>query len=200
MAKGYKRRNIFIKKDFQGKLILSTFLLVMGGGLLFMAMFTLFSADTLTISYTNNDLQFGQTPLMLIKQALIANWILIAIGGTILVIAAMIFSHRIAGPMFRFEKTLDNMISGRLNDQIHLRGADEGKELAAKINQFNADLSKSLRTINHNTKAIEALIEQAITFNLPENDKEILASLYWSMQEHNRKIKNTCDVYTLKDE
>ncbi len=165
-----------------------------------MVMFTIFSADTLTISYTNHDLQFGQTPLMLVKQALTANWILIALGGTVLVVVAMIFSHRIAGPLFRFEKTLDNMIAGRLDDQIHLRGADEGKELAGKINQFNAELSKSLRTINHNTKAIESLIEQATTLNLPDNDKEILAGLYWSMQEHNRKIKTTCDAYTLKDE
>jgi methyl-accepting chemotaxis protein len=200
MATGYKRRNIFIKKDFQGKIILSTFLLVTGGGLLFMVMFTIFSADSLTISYTNHNLQFGQTPLMLIKQALTANWILISIGGTVLVIASMIFSHRIAGPLFRFEKTLDNMISGRLDDKIYLRGRDEGKELAAKINQFNADLSKSIRTINHNTIALETLIEQATALNLPEGDRETLASLYWSMQEHNRKIKNTCSAYTLKDE
>lgn len=200
MSKVYKRRNIFIKKSFQGKLILSSFLFVGGGCLLFILLLGFVSSDTLTISYTSHDIQHGQTPLMLIKQILIANWILIAIGGIFLIIASLLLSHRIAGPLFRFEKALDNMRAGYLDDTIKLRGKDEGQELAMKINQFNSQLSRAIRTINHNTTALETLIEQVTAINLPESEKEELAGLCWSMQEHNRKIKHTCSAYTLKDE
>lgn len=200
MATGYKRRNIFIKKDFQGKLILSSFLFVCGGCLLFIVLLGFFSADSLTISYADHDLKFGQTPFMLIQQVLTANWILIVIGGTFLVISSMVLSHRIAGPLYRFEKALDNMLTGRLDETIHLRNKDEGQELAAKINQLNSTLSQSLRTINLNTTALETLIEQASTQNLPKEQRESLAGLCWSMQEHNRKIQNACRDYTLKDE
>lgn len=67
MAKLFKRRNFFINKNFQGKLIFAAFLLVSGGCLFFIFLFALFSADTLTLSYSNHDLQLGQTPVMLLK-------------------------------------------------------------------------------------------------------------------------------------
>ena len=67
MDKGYKRRNFFIKRDFQGRLILGYFLFVTGGCLFFIVLLGLFSADSLTIAYNNHDIQFGQTPFMLMK-------------------------------------------------------------------------------------------------------------------------------------
>jgi methyl-accepting chemotaxis protein len=200
MVKNYKRRNFFIKKDFQGKLILGCFLLVAGGGLLFNVLLGLLSADTLTISYIDNDLQLGQTPLMLVKQVLTANWFLLVIGGGFMMLASLLLSHRIAGPLYRFETTLDNMQKGRLDNTIHLRDKDEGKELARKINEFNVQLSQSFTIISQNSKALQILTEQALTLDLPEREKEQLASLCWSMQEHNRKISTNCNFFCPRDE
>lgn len=202
MRKGYTRRkrNFLIKRDFQGKLILSTFLFVSGGCFLFIVLLSYFSADTLTISYSKNGLEFGQTPIMLLKQILTANWILIVIGGTFLVIASMMLSHRIAGPLFRFEKALDNMNAGLLDDTIRLRGKDEGKELATKINHFNLQLSQNLRIIDRSSEALEALIEQTSTLNLSKKEQEQLASLCWSMQEQNRKVRRVCSSFQLINE
>jgi methyl-accepting chemotaxis protein len=200
MVKNYKRRNFFIKKDFQGKLILGCFLLVAGGGLLFNVLLGLLSADTLTISYIDRDLQLGQTPLMLVKQVLTANWFLLVIGGGFMMLASLLLSHRIAGPLYRFETTLDNMQKGRLDNTIHLRDKDEGKELARKINEFNVQLSQSFTIISQNSKALQILTEQALTLDLPEREKEQLASLCWSMQEHNRKISTNCNFFCPRDE
>lgn len=198
--KSYKRRKYFIKKDFQGKLILSCFLFVLGAGLLFNVLLGVLSADSLTITYANQDLQLGQTPLMLFKQGLTANWFLIIIGGGFVMLASLLLSHRIAGPMYRFETTLDEMKKGNLDNTIHLRDKDEGKELARKINEFNHQLAQTFRTIGQNSRALQTLIEQAATFDLPEDIKEELASLCWSMQEHNRKINNSCNYFTARDE
>jgi len=195
MAPSYKRKIIFINKPYQGKLILSTFLFFCGGCLLFIMLLALFSADTLTMAYSGNDIQFGKTPIILVKQILTANWMLLAIGGGALVFSSMILSHRIAGPLYRFELALNHMNDGNLGDIIRLREKDEGKQLAAKINQFNAALSQSVRAVNLSTTAIDALLEQAKTLNLPPEEKENLASLCWSMREHNRKIKNAFSNY-----
>jgi len=195
MAQSYKRKIIFINKHYQGKLILSTFLFFCGGCLLFIVLLALFSADTLTISYVDNDIQFGKTPIMLVKQMLTANWILLAIGGVALVFSSMILSHRIAGPLYRFELALNHMNDGDLGDVIRLRQKDEGKQLAAKINQFNTNLSQSVRTAHLSTSAIDALLEQTEALNLPQEEKENLASLCWSLREHNRKIKNAFSNY-----
>lgn len=200
--KTYKRRNFFIKKDFQGKLILGYFLFVSAGCLFFILLFTFFSSDTLTILYTNNDLQLGQTPLMLLKKTLAAHGVFIVVGAILVVLGAMLLTHRIAGPLFRFEKALDNMQKGNLADTIHLRNKDEGKDLARKINDFNAGLSKSIRDLNHQSEGIQELLTQLKGKFSPvssEESTEVL-SLMWSLEEKNKKITAICSSFSIKDE
>lgn len=200
--KKYKRRNFFIKKDFQGKLILGYFLFVLGGCLFFVFLIGLFSADTLTISYTNNDLQLGQTPFMLLQKTLAAQWIFVVIGAVFVILAAMALTHRIAGPLFRLEKALDNMQKKKLNDTIVLRSKDEGKELARKINSFNLDLSKNIKELKRNSEAMADILQQAggQFDNLPEEQKSIVHSILWNLDEKNKKIQMICSSYTTKNE
>jgi methyl-accepting chemotaxis protein len=51
-------------------------------------------------------------------------------------IAALELSHRIAGPVYRIEKELDDIIGGKKKGPIRLREKDELKSLADKINRF----------------------------------------------------------------
>ncbi|SHO50587.1 methyl-accepting chemotaxis protein [Desulfopila aestuarii] len=195
MADGYKRKTIFIKRGYQSKLVLATFLFFSGGCLLFITLLALFSADTLTLSFSGADITLGSTPLMIVKELLTANWMLLAFGGVMLLISSVFLTHRVAGPLYRFERTLDSMNSGNLGAQIRLREKDEGMELAGKINQFNDSLSQSMRVLKNSTAALDTLLEQADSFNLPEEEKDELASLCWSMREHNRKIKTAFATY-----
>jgi methyl-accepting chemotaxis protein len=195
-----KKRNFFIKKDFQGKIILAIFLAMLGSCVIFVLLFGLFSADTMTISYSNNDLQMGQTPIMLLKKAIAANWVFLIIGGSVLVLLAMIGTHRIAGPLFRFEKALDNMISGNLNDTIHLRSTDEGKDLARKINDFNKLLSAKINDINTCSTAVNDLLNQLQANEPATVAPEELASICQAIQRNNTKIRETGGFFILTDE
>ncbi|MDK9708660.1 MAG: methyl-accepting chemotaxis protein [Desulforhopalus sp.] len=201
MAQPYKRRNFFIKKDFQGKLILGYFLFVTAGCLFFLFLLGLFSADSLTILYDNHDLQLGNTPIMLLKKTLAAHWVFIVVGSALLVVAAMFLTHRIAGPLFRLEKTLDSMLKGKLDDTIFLRTNDEGKDLAKKINEFNANLSLSVKNLQTNSDAIVELLEQARlkAQSLTQEQQEELQIIFWNIEEKNKRIKAVCSSYTLKD-
>ncbi len=199
MNKPYKRRNYFIKKDFQGKLILGYFLFVIGGCLLFVILLGIISADSLTISYTDHDLQLGQTPMMLLKDVIAANWILIVIGGSFLVLAALLITHRIAGPLFRFEKALDYMMTGRLDDYIYLRENDSGKELAEKINTFNRKLSASIETIDTNAVLLASLLMQARASGIAADYPE-LGEVYQRMEETTANIRRACSSFTLGNE
>lgn len=196
----YKRRNIFVKKNFQGKLILGYFLFMMGGCLLFIAILAAFSGDSLTIAYQNHDLQMGQTPLMLLRKVLMAHWIFVVPGGVLLVIATMFITHRMAGPQFRFEKALDNMIDGRLDDTIYLRDKDEGKELAAKLNCFNAELSRKLATIDKNTKKIEDLLKQYSLLDPKTVIAEDLDLICQAVTLQNAEIRKITRTFTLINE
>lgn len=203
MKKPYKRRNFFIKKDFQGKLILGYFLFVMGGCLLFIILLGILSADTLTITYSNHDLQFGQTPIILLKNVIAANWIFLILGGTLLVLAAMLITHRIAGPLFRFERAVDSMIEGKLNDFISLREHDEGKELAEKINTFNRKLSGTIRMIDTNAILLSSLVMQARAAGNPANPGDQsanVAEIYRKIDESAGQIRQVCSSFMLGNE
>ncbi|BDD87643.1 methyl-accepting chemotaxis protein [Desulfofustis limnaeus] len=202
MAAHYQRKlkNFFIKKDFQGRISLAVFLAVVGGCFIFFVLLAFFSRNTLTFSYTDSVVQVGQTPWMLIKNALLANWLFLLVGGSLLVVAAIIATHRVAGPLFRFEKTLGTMIDGDLSQTVHLRDKDEGKDLAARINSFNLLLTGKLREIDRSSKAISDLLARCEALDLhrtrPEETDEILQAI----KRHTARIRTQVDYFTLKHE
>ncbi len=51
-------------------------------------------------------------------------------------IIALEISHRIAGPLFRLERELDDHIAGKGDGHIRLRPKDELKALVEKINKL----------------------------------------------------------------
>lgn len=144
MKKTWRRRNYFIKRDLQGRYIFSFFLFVLAGSFFFTVIFGLLSADTLTIVYREHNLQLGKTPVVLLRNILRAYWIFIVSGGLLVVLGAMFLTHRFAGPLFRFERTLEQMTDGNFDFEIKLRRRDEAKELAAAFNQFNRVMSERL--------------------------------------------------------
>ena len=48
----------------------------------------------------------------------------------------VIFTHRIAGPLFRLERTLDDVLDGKDVDPIKVRKNDDLQELMDKINRL----------------------------------------------------------------
>ncbi|HIP83828.1 MAG TPA: methyl-accepting chemotaxis protein [Desulfocapsa sulfexigens] len=196
----YKRRNYFIKKNFQGKLILGYFLFVVMGCLIFTVILAVLSADSLTVIYQDNDLQIGQTPFMLVKQLITANWIFIVAGSVFIVFAAMMITHRLAGPLFHLERAVDNMSRGQLNDIIFLREKDEGKELAAKLNHFNKELSQDLKHIERQSHNIEDLLVQFSSLNPKNATFEDCDSLFDSIARQNMAVQEIIEKYQLLDE
>lgn len=201
MARQNKRRRFFIRKNLQGKLVFGFFLFVTGGSLFFLVLLGTFSADTLTISYSNQEVQSSQSTLLLLKNILAAHWVFIFSGVIFIGIASLLLSHRIAGPMFRFEVALDNMLDKDLSDTIYLRSQDEGKELATKINAFNQEISTTLKNINSYSNAIASLLERAdaTSANIPEKQLQELKSTYWNLKENNKKIQAISKSYTLRE-
>lgn len=71
---------------------------------------------------------------------------------------SLIFSHFIAGPIYRFEKTLETVRDGDLTVVVRLRARDEFKELADLFNQMLASLRLRLQT---ERDVVDAALEKA---------------------------------------
>lgn len=161
MKRTWRRRNYFIKKELQGRYIFSFFVFVIIGSIIFTLIFSLLSSNTLTIIYENSNLRIGKTPLILIKEILSAQWIFIATAGIAVVIVSMFLTHRFAGPIYRFEKSIEDMTKGNFNFQIRLRKKDEGKELAQMMNQLNDTFSSNIGEMRRVADEIDSRVEEA---------------------------------------
>jgi len=200
MKRTWRRRNYFIKKDLQGKYIFSFFIFVILGSILFTAILSFLSADTLTIVYDNYNVKIGQTPLMLLKEILSAHLIFIVTGGLLVVVLSMFLTHRFAGPLFRFEKSVEDMISGNFAFQIWLRNKDEGKELAEKINRLIMMLSATLKDLKQMNADMESTLSDTSRI-LDETDcgKEAPGNLK-KAQRLNKQMNEILDRFKVKQE
>lgn len=198
----HKRRNFLIKKALQVRLIIGYFFFIISGGMFFILLMGIFTTESITISYSYNDSEMVQTPLALLRQSLISEWPYLLLGSLLLIVIAIRVTHRVAGPLYRFEQTLDTMLAGDLSDTITLRSKDEGKELAAKLNTFNQGMSNSIRSIAIDSNAVRELLMKAHleAAKLPEEHGRELQSLLWSIEEKNKKIETASQNFTLRKE
>ena len=62
-------------------------------------------------------------------------WISIAVVVALMGLYSIFLSHRIAGPLYRFERTLQGVSQGNLSVRVQLRRHDELKDFGDQINQ-----------------------------------------------------------------
>jgi len=65
-------------------------------------------------------------------------------------------SHKVAGPIYRFDKTLDEVKKGNLRVRIHLRKEDEGQSLAKTFNETLSGLDQTFSKIKNIIRENEA--------------------------------------------
>jgi len=198
MEKTWKRRNFFIKKELQGKYIFSFFIFVILGSILYTAIFSMLSSNTISIVYKDNNLMIGRTSSILFMEMLKANWILILSGGIIVVIISVFLTHRFAGPIYKFERTIDGMALGNLDFHIRLRKHDEGKDLAEAINRLKNTLASNIDSMRGLSDEIERDLKKAIDAGLAGQNE--IASVLRHAANTNGQLKRILDSYTTKNE
>jgi len=154
----FKRRNVFINKTFQARIIVGVFLLILLSGL---------CSAALIFWITGSDLQAqSQTAHANIVNAwdrlglsiFIGNVVAIVIAGTLAVFAALYASHKIAGPLYRFERLCEQVGDGDLEVLVSLREKDQLQELGLAF----AGMIDKLRTRQSEQQAVVAKIDTQI--------------------------------------
>jgi len=186
-ATRYRRRNYFINKEYQGRTIFHYFLLILAGSILFSLVFSFFSSNTISIVYEDYHLKLGTTPGILMDRIFSAQWFFIVVCGMAVIFITLFLTHRVAGPFYRFEKSLDTMLEKDISGNIHLRKKDEGKGVAERINRFNTMLAKDL-------SQVEALNHE-ISW-LAKNQNHPDAQTLERISENSRKIQALINEFT----
>ena len=106
---GVKRRQYYIKKDFQARFIVKFVIILVAGGILSVGLTFLNTQDTLTAVYANSKLTIQNTSLAIMPSVVFTMLITTLVLGLVVVAVTLLVSHKIAGPMFRFEKDIQRI-------------------------------------------------------------------------------------------
>jgi methyl-accepting chemotaxis protein len=146
-----RRRNYFIKKKFQTNFLIRFVALLLLEAVLIAGLFMFVSQGTLTAAYNGSELTIQQTGVYFFLRFLLITSIAgvgIAAAG---VFVFIYLTHRLGGPMYRFEKSIDEARTGNLLQHVQLRKTDEFIEVRDKLSDLLTDLDARIADIRTGT-------------------------------------------------
>ncbi len=174
----FKRRQYFIDRKFQTGFILKFVGVLVFGALLSVGVTMFATQATLTSSFEGSKLVIEKTSLAILPSVVFTNVITTLIVGAVVVVVTLLVSHKIAGPMFRFEKDLEEISQGNLQKHIQTRNGDQLGEVARKLNAMVIGLNKKVSEIQ---RQLDRIAKAADDENLPQTFRD-------DLEECRRKI------------
>ena len=146
------KRQFYIKQEFQNRFILLFLCVLILGGLISVCLTYWNTRDTLTSAYVNSQLVIQSTSLAIMPSVIYTTLITVLVLIVIVGILTLLVSHKIAGPMYRFESDLKRISTGDLRCKIQIRKGDQLQDLVVSLNQL-------VESFNGKIGEIEALVK-----------------------------------------
>lgn len=162
----FKRRQYYIDKKFQRRFIMQFLLIILVGGLLSVGLTMLTSQDTLTSSYDGTRLAIEKTSVAIMPSVIVTNIITTCVISIIAAVVMLLVSHKIAGPMFRFESDLKVIAEGDLQKKIQIRNGDQFVGMVKNLNEMVESLNTKMTEIQQD---LDMLTHSASGQNLPQS-------------------------------
>ncbi|OQW78736.1 MAG: hypothetical protein BVN35_03525 [Proteobacteria bacterium ST_bin11] len=162
-----KRSRVFIKKDFQGRFILGAFALILLAGLCSALLIYWMTGGDLQAQSQSAHANIVNAAERLGISILIGNLVAILVAGGIAVSTVLYASHKIAGPLYRFETLCQEVGDGKLDTVTHLREHDQLQDLALSFSNMVAKL-RSRR--DHRARLLAELNRQLGLYALNNGD------------------------------
>ena len=154
------RKNYFIKKGFQFSFAWKFMLLILLEAALIAGLFTQISGNTLTTGYTDSILTIERTPNFFLWPMLLITLITAVGMGLAGMVVFILLSHRIAGPLYRFEKDLGDIGYGDLTKRISLRKTDQLTEIKEALNSLINTFDERMTRIKSALTELKALTDK----------------------------------------
>jgi methyl-accepting chemotaxis protein len=159
------RKKYLIDKKFQAIFILKFVLVLVAGGILSIVITLLTTESTLTSSFEGSRLVIEKTSIAILPSVIMTNIIATSVVGIMAVLITLLLSHKIAGPMFRFSKDLDEISQGNFQKKIQIRKGDQFESVAISLNTMVTNLNEKICEIQ---QELEKVTESATAKGLPQ--------------------------------
>jgi methyl-accepting chemotaxis protein len=131
-----------------------------------------------------------QTGEMLLPSLLITNFVVILFTCILTVAIVLLISHKIAGPLYKFEMIARQVGNGNLKVNTNLRRMDQLKDLSVAFSDMSTGLRKKISDIKVNTEQISENVEEALK-ELGENDT------LDELKKRTQKLQESVDVFEI---
>lgn len=131
-----KRRTVFIQRAFQGRFIAWMLVMILLFAVCSAFILYLLLASDLQSEARSAHLRIADTWQKLGTSIVIGNLVSAVFAGICVAVVVLYTSHKIAGPLYRFQKLFGEVGRGNLDLSASLREHDQMKELAAAFDEM----------------------------------------------------------------
>jgi methyl-accepting chemotaxis protein len=159
-------------------------------GLLTMGILYLFVFRSTTVSIINSRVVVRSTAdflLPLLLQTLLIVTILIGLATIVL---TLLFSHKIAGPLYHFKKAIENLEQGDFSQDFHIRLNDQLKDLADKFNSMIGKTRFHIQVLKDNLKNLKEKLNNFSEYDIIEHKRLYFGELKSIIDEIDKFIQH----------
>lgn len=187
--KSFRRKTYMIKKGFQSRLITVILLLVIivaniTGGLVYGVLKIDVSREWMESVFGLSNADDVLLPAIVISEIL---------SFLIVGVISLFVSHRMAGPIYRFEKVTEGMSEGDFTIHVKLRDKDEFKDLADAFNSMINKLTDHIDELKDSSQDYIQEVKQYL-----DTQKEIPEEVRIQLEGSLNKLKEKMDFFKTK--
>ncbi|MBN2372336.1 methyl-accepting chemotaxis protein [bacterium] len=156
----YKRKKYLIQKVFQAKFIVIFLLLLILGSIISGVILYSKTNTYLGYDYGKAHSKIKETGDILRPVLFISYGISIVLIGIATIFLTIFISHKVAGPLYRFERSAEEIGKGNLRLVTKIRDSDQAKGLADAFSRMTKDLREKILEIDSNSQNINRVIEE----------------------------------------
>lgn len=158
--KNSARHTYLINRVFQIRFILKIIAMTLAATAFAGLGFYLLADSQLDSSFFSAHRDIQNARELLVPAVALAALVTFAVVAVLSVFITVRETHRLAGPLFRFEKNIRSMAEGRLETLTTLRKGDELRGLATALNQLSAALQDASRQTQASVSSLRSTIEE----------------------------------------
>jgi len=137
-----------IERSFESKFLLNFIISVIAGFVIIIATLYIVLPRDDVLHYYEAIFSFIQVKNVLVKTFIIAGVIELAFIALVITIISILASHKLAGPIYRLEKTLENFADGDLTRVVRFRRYDPLRDVERTFNNSLKEFAQRLKTID----------------------------------------------------
>ncbi|MBN1899366.1 MAG: methyl-accepting chemotaxis protein [Spirochaetes bacterium] len=158
--KKYKRKQIIVDKAFQAKFVFNVYIMLAILLLLLAIMVIIFTSQEMSGSVYAKIITMKNIRQVIMPLVLRITFALLIVAFAVISWRFLRLSHRIAGPIYRFKKSLELIKKGNLCQMVKIRKHDELQDVAELFCGAITSLNKKVKMIKKNSDSLKTILKQ----------------------------------------